>query len=176
MKTPTHPSLGERFRNGSEDALAEMYRRYSTSLFSLALHLLDDRDMAAETVQLSFVRAWQAAKVFDVGRELLPWLYSITRRTAVDIWRREARHHGGLTLGENLPMEEPSLDSAWQAWQVRQALDRLPVDERDVVRLAYFEDLTQREIAARLKIPLGTVYSRTARAKRRLAVLLAHVG
>ena len=75
---------------------------------------------------------------------------------------------GGATDG-------PSLERSWEAWQIRKALDELPVDERAVVRLAYVEGLTHSETADRLGIPIGTVKSRTYRAHRRLSELLAHL-
>ena len=63
----------------------------------------------------------------------------------------------------------------WEAWQVRIALDQLPDDERQVVRLSWFDGLAHTEIADKLGVPLGTVKSRSYRAHRRLADLLAHV-
>ena len=69
----------------------------------------------------------------------------------------------------------PSLESTWEAWEVRLAVDRLPDDEREVVRLAWFLGLSHPEIAEQLSVPIGTVKSRSHRAHRRLASLLAHV-
>jgi RNA polymerase sigma-70 factor (ECF subfamily) len=67
------------------------------------------------------------------------------------------------------------LEAAWRVWQVRQALEQLHPDERRVLEMAYFEGHTQSEIAKALGIALGTVKSRTARAQRRMAELLAHL-
>ena len=68
-----------------------------------------------------------------------------------------------------------SLEATWEAWQVRIALDQLPDDERQVVKLAWFDGLAHAEIADKLGVPVGTVKSRSHRAHRRLADLLAHV-
>jgi RNA polymerase sigma-70 factor (ECF subfamily) len=174
-------SMGERFARGDETALAEMYRQYSGPMFSTALALLGDRELAADAVQQAFVQAWRAADRFDPSRELQPWLYAITRRTAVDVYRRNRRTAAQLALDESwaveaeLATEGPSMDLTWRVWQVRVALGRLHPDERQVLELAYFDGYTQSEISALLALPLGTVKSRTARAQRRLADLLEHV-
>ena len=68
-----------------------------------------------------------------------------------------------------------AFERTWEAFEVRAALDQLPSDEREVVRLAHFEGLTHSEIADRLDVPVGTVKSRSFRAHRRLAGLLAHL-
>jgi RNA polymerase sigma-70 factor (ECF subfamily) len=169
MGRTTDLSLGNRFRRGSEAALAEMYRAYSRPLFSLALSLLGDRELAAEAVQLSFIRAWRAALTFDSDRELQPWLYAIARRAATDVWRRERHHLTTTPLDEAHPTPEPLSDLSVQ---VCQALNGLPREERKVLLLSYFEGLTHKQIADRLGIPAGTVHSRALRAKRLLAEAL----
>ena len=183
MPTVVDPALPleERFRNGDERALTDVYRRYSAPMFATALRLLGDREAAAEAVQQAFVQAWRGAAGFRADRDLQPWLYAITRRAAIDVYRREHRWSLHTPLEESRSAESecategPSLDDAWTVWQVRKALDQLHPVEREVLRLAYFDQLTQSEIAETLSVPLGTVKSRTARAQRRLAQLLGHL-
>lgn len=180
MSSDFSTALAARFQRGDEGALVEMYAMYSGPMFVTALSLVGDREMAAEAVQQAFVQAWRASSSFDISRELQPWLYAITRRTAIDVYRRNRRHAGMLQLDVALDAPtstdmSPTFEQAWQAWQVRQALDQLPEEERDVLRLAYFESLTQSEISRQLNVPLGTVKSRTARAQRKLAQSLAHL-
>ncbi|MFG1661449.1 RNA polymerase sigma factor [Micromonospora chersina] len=174
-------ALGRRFRDGDEAALAEVYRSYSGAMFAAAFTLLGNRELAADAVQQAFVQAWRAASRFDPSRELRPWLYAITRRAAVDVHRRNRRGSLDVPLDESWSAEAdtatdgPSMDTLWLVWQVREALDRLPPDERLVVQLAYHQGMTQSEVAEALDIPLGTVKSRTSRAHRKLARLLAYV-
>lgn len=170
-------TLGERFAAGDESALGEVFDEFAGSMLAVALHLLSDRRLAEEAVQQAFVQAWRAASGFDPARPLGPWLRSIVRRTAVDVWRRE-RRHDTRSLDDlppaNVPsVEPPSIADAADVWAVRQAIDDLPPAARDVVRLAHVEHLTQPEIAERLGIPLGTVKSRTHSAYRQLATALA---
>ena len=108
-------------------------------------------------------------------RELGPWLYTIARRQAIDVYRRERRSEPTDPTYIGLVGQPPSLEQAWEAWQVRLALDELPPDEREVVRLSWFDGLAHPEIAERLGVPIGTVKSRSYRAHRRLTSLLAHV-
>jgi RNA polymerase sigma-70 factor (ECF subfamily) len=171
-------TLEQRFRVGDGSALPEVYERYSRPMFATALNLLGNREHAADAVQRAFVQAWRSADRFDPDRELKPWLYAITRRAAVDIYRRERRTQEQLTFDDSVEVavaEPPSIVTVWQAGQVRSALARLRPEDRQVLRLAYYDGLTQPEIADLLRVPLGTVKSRTSRAQRRLAKLLAHL-
>jgi RNA polymerase sigma-70 factor (ECF subfamily) len=108
-------------------------------------------------------------------------LYAITRRAAIDVYRRERRSADQISLDNSwdlettLYTEDPSMDDTWQAWQVREALEKLHPDERRVLQLAYYDGYSQSEIAKVLDVALGTVKSRTARAQRRLAELLTHL-
>ncbi|WP_369275891.1 RNA polymerase sigma factor [Streptomyces sp. R11] len=172
-------SLPERFQQGDETALVEMYAEYSGPMFAAALSRLGDRDMAAEAVQLAFLHAWRGAADFDPTRALQPWLYAITRRAAVDVYRANRRAASELPI-EALPDRRISVDAQpleeiWLIWEVRRAVDSLHPDEREVLRLAYYEGMTQSEIGRALGLPLGTVKSRAARAQRKIGVLLSHL-
>ncbi|MGW6278499.1 RNA polymerase sigma factor [Kribbella sp. NPDC055071] len=176
MSTDTaRQDLAERFHRGDETAFAEIYRLYSRPMFTTALSVLGDRELAADAVQRSFVSAWQAAGIFDPARDLGAWLFTITRRAAIDVYRRErkALHcvpiDGSSEVAMGLVSEGPEIEATWQAWRVREALDGLSPDERLVVQMAHFEGLPQTAIAGRLGIALGTVKSRTWRAYRKLA-------
>lgn len=178
--TPDQSMLGERFHRGDQTALSEIYALYAGPMFATAFSMLGDREFAADAVQRAFVQAWQGAARFDPGRDLKPWLYAITRRAAIDVYRREHRPARNLSLdtsweAEALHANNPSMEDTWQAWQVREALEKLHPDERRVLQLAYFDGYSQSEIAKVLDVALGTVKSRTARAQRRLKELLAHL-
>ena len=145
---------------------------YGRAVFVIALRALGDRVLAEDAVQQTFLQAWRAAERFDPSRDPGPWLYAITRRVAVDVYRRERRHR--LVTRDEEPEYAalpPSLEKTWEAWEVRCAVDQLPEDERAVVRATHFEGLTHEEAADRLGVPVGTVKSRSHRAHRRLAVI-----
>lgn len=172
----TSRSMLRRFKSGDPEAVKALYERFGKAVFVVANKALGDRWLAEEAVQLTFLRAWKAADRFDVTRDPAPWLYSIARRVAVDLYRRERRHRSADPSVEvemvSLP---PSMDDMWEAWQVRAALDELPDNEREIIRLTHFQGLTQQEAADRMGIPVGTVKSASFRAHRRLAGLLGHL-
>jgi RNA polymerase sigma factor (sigma-70 family) len=167
--------LNTRFSLGEETAVRAIYQRYGGAMFAVAMSMLPNRELAAECVQEAFVKAWRASKSFDPRRELRPWLATITRRVAVDIYRREARTRSEPRADVDDTVVPIAFERTWEAFEVRAALDQLPDDEREVVRLAHFEGLTHSEIAEKLRVPVGTVKSRSFRAHRRLAGMLSHL-
>lgn len=158
-----------------ESAVREIYRRYGGAVFGVAMKILKDRGHAEEASQLTFVKAWQAADRVDPNRDMGPWLYTIARRVAIDVYRRERRHSAVELEDREIAVLPPSVEWAWEAWQVRLAVHDLPDDERDVLRHVYFLGHTQEETAQRLDIPIGTVKSRSFRAHRKLARSLNHL-
>lgn len=172
-------TLAERFNSGEELAFTEAYHRYVKAMFVAALNLLGNRDLAAEAVQQAFIKAWQGHHTFDPDRDLKAWLYTITRRAAIDIHRRTRRTREETSLdGEAtnaVTVDPPSLERIWRIWEVRRAVQQLGERERGVLQLSYFQQLTHSEIGSHLGIPLGTVKSRMTRAQRQLAQLLTHV-
>lgn len=170
----TDDRLVERFRGGDADAVRQLYARFGRPVFTVGYKALGDRSLAEEVVQLTFLKAWQAADRFDADQELAPWLYTIARRTAIDLFRREARHVS-TELDVDIVALPPSFEDLWEVWEVRAAVDRLPDVERDVVNAVHYGGRTLQEAASELGVPVGTVKSRSHRAHGRLASLLGHV-
>lgn len=165
-----------RFVDGDERAVREVYREFGGAVFTIALSALGRRSLAEEVVQETFTKAWRASARFDPTRHFGPWLYAIARRVAVDVYRREARHHQDRVDSEvEVVALPPSFESLWEAWQVRSALDALPPDERAVIESTHFLDRTMEQTAEELGVPVGTVKSRSHRAHRRLAERLGHL-
>lgn len=164
-----------RFRDGDQEAVAEMYTRYGRAVFTVAFGSLGDRDLAEEAVQQTFLQAWRAAERFELERDPAPWLYSIARRVAVDLYRRERRHETVDWDEPEVAVLSPSFEGTWEAWEVRTALDKLSPEEREVLCATHYLGLTHEETAERLGVPVGTVKSRSYRAHRRMAALLAHL-
>jgi RNA polymerase sigma-70 factor, ECF subfamily len=170
----------EAFRRGDAAGVRAVYREYGGLVFAVALKALGSRDLAEEATQQTFVKAWRAADGFDATRELGPWLATIARRTAIDVHRREARRP--TTPLDDVAPADPSVvelpvgvERSFEVAEVRAAIDALPVDEREIVRLQHLEELTHTEVAERLGVPVGTVKSRSFRAHKRLAAMLGHL-
>lgn len=167
--------LPSRFKSGDEAAVKEAVERYSGAIAVIARSTVGSPELVAEVVQQTFIKAWKASSTFDETRELKPWLYQIARRTAVDVLRREGR--APVATGESVDtaVTPLSFERTWQQYEVRQALDELPVEERQVMKLSFLAGLTHEQIAEQLGIPVGTVKSRTGRAKKRLLRSLGHL-
>ncbi len=179
MHAVVRPEELARFRAGDPDAVRAVFREYGRLVYAVALRATSSPDVAEEVVQQTFVKAWRAAASFDESRELGPWLATIARRTAIDLHRREARRIADrlddVDAGYAAVVDLPRVERSEEVWAVRQAIDELPPDEREVVRLQHLGELSHTEIAERLGVPVGTVKSRSFRAHRRLAARLGYL-
>lgn len=162
-----HQGLISRYANGDAQAAEELYDRFAGAIFAIAYRTLGNRDLAEDAVQQTFLQAFRGAATFDETRPVSPWIYSIARRAAIDIYRKERRHeHSGET---DIAIFPPGFEHAWEVWKVRQAVDALPEDERATVHATHFLGMTHTQAAQELGIPVGTVKSRAHRAYRLLA-------
>ena len=151
---------------GDEQALALIYDRYRLILFGLILRIVHDRPEAEDVLQETFLQVWRRAADFDDTRgRVFTWLVTIARSRALD--RLRALGSRARTAEEVVAHSASDAgDAAIEAVKseqgkiVRQALAELPEEQRRTLFLAYFEGLTQSEIAARLGDPLGTVKTR----------------
>jgi RNA polymerase sigma-70 factor, ECF subfamily len=172
--------LERRFAHDPAAVFDEVFERHSGMMFAVAKRVLGDRHLAADAVQIAFMQAWRAADRFDPDRSLAQWLLTIARRAAVDVYRHHydrGRHTAAdpQTWGHRQPTTEPADELTlrrWRASLVRSAIEGLPAGDRAVVTLVHLDQLSQREAAITLGIPLGTVKSRLFRAQRRLAYTL----
>lgn len=183
---------------GDEAALSELYDRHAESLFRAALLRLGDRGLAEEVLQDTYLALWNRAELFDGAQgSVIGWLSTIARNRAIDRLRSSARRPAPVALSSlaaagadaqaaddardailaaatpvagvtAAPDPEREVDVAELRREVDQALAGIPDQERQVLTLAYYDQLSQSEIAARLAWPLGTVKTRTRRALARL--------
>jgi len=166
--------LLQRMRQGDESALEALYARYGGLVYTLALRIVGDPELAREVLQDTFLRCWDAGDAYDPARGRVPWwLMGIARNRAIDLLRsrpHQARLREREPLGREA-VERPghgTPDDAVLRRAVADALRDLSVPQREAVELAYYGGLTQAEIAKALGTPLGTVKSRTREAMERL--------
>ena len=161
---------------GREDGLAGLYDLYGRRAYAIALRVLRDATLAEDAVQEAFLTVWRSAPSFDPERGApSTWILTIVHRRAVDIVRRQQARRAR----DVAQLEEPGRDAtdetalAWaEGARVRRALAQLGRGQRRVLELAYYNGLTQSEIAVELDLPLGTVKSRSHAALSRLRSLL----
>ena len=182
---PSDAQLVARLAQGERAAFGELYDRYSRPAYSLARRICVDPELAEDVVQEAFLALWKMPSRFDPARGGFgTWLMTVVHHRAVDAVRREntqRRRNVPLTdeLSErNVPpaagSDHEALSSVVGA-EVREALTKLPEDQRQVIALAYLGGYTQIEVAKLTGVPLGTVKSRTFAAIRRLRGSLASV-
>jgi RNA polymerase sigma-70 factor (ECF subfamily) len=166
-------------------ALAAICDRYASRIYGLGMRLLGDRGMAEELVQDTFVRVWRSAPRFDPERgSARTFIYTLARRAAVDLQRRTASRPLPTVADEENDGPKATVDrAALDAYEetvlgidVRDALNTLSEKHRDTLLLCYDEDLSRREIAERLGIPMGTVKTRIHYALRALKLELEERG
>jgi RNA polymerase sigma-70 factor (ECF subfamily) len=149
-----------------------LYDRYSRFAYSLTLRVVRDVALAEDVVLEAFLSAWRGASSFRPGLHTEHgWLLAIVHRHAVDARRRHRRQLTS-TRPPSMPTPEASVEDSAERDRVRRALAGLEDGERQMLELAYFDGLTQSDIAAELGIPVRTVKSRMHHAVTRLGELL----
>lgn len=178
--SPPDSELLARVRRADEAALAALYDRYAGLVVTVALRVVGDREVADEILQDTFLRCWNGAETYQPSRgHVAGWLMGIARNRAIDVLRsrqHKARQRERTALPEPDDPHQPGNPDETEAVVLRHtvasALATLPLNQRQVIELAYYGGLTQTEIAQRLGEPLGTVKSRTRTAMDRLRVVL----
>jgi len=177
---PADLELLRRMRGGDETALEILYKRYAGLVFTLALRIVGDPELAREVLQDAFLRCWDGRETYDAGRGRVPWwLIGIARNRAIDLLRSRP-HQARLRERETLPGPAPARDAGpWDITDavalrgaIANALERLSTVQRRAIEMAYYRGLTQAEIARELGEPLGTVKSRTREGMERLRISL----
>lgn len=157
--------LAKRLQQRDPQAMADLYDRFGRLVYSVILAIVRDAGVAEDLVQETFLRVWNRMNAFEAGKGALgPWLLAIARNRAIDYIRSvqsrmqrntyefDAREHPSLFVD----MEKDVLNSD-SARSIRKALEKLTENQRKVIELAYYEGLSQTEMAERMGQPLGTV-------------------
>lgn len=180
-------SLRRRLVARDEQALVELIELASPWLLGITQSMLSDSDEAEEVVLEVFASAWERVGSLGVEHDaLLPWLLRIARNRAIDRLRRRRRWRLKLARAEAYGALPPDRvrasevdEAAHPGWHVHEsvhaALESLPAEQREAVRLAYFQGLTHSEIARQLAIPMGTVKTRLRLAFDKLRVALVPI-
>lgn len=183
----TDEELVLRYRAGYTAAFTELVQRYERELYNYLRRYLGDATLAEDVFQNTFLQLHLKLDLYEKGRKVRPWLYTIATNQAIDALRKAGRHHT-VSLDAKAPSQDESgnsfaellegaemdplegLEGAERQQWVRDALDRLPPYLRSVVVMAYYQGLKYREIADVLGIPVGTVKSRLHAAIAKLAL------
>ena len=171
--------------SGDADAFERLYRMYEKRVFRYILGFVRDSALAEEVAADSLLAVWYSAKTFERSSRLSTWILGIARHKAIDAARRSARGARSTPLNEAAelietasgPMDDAEARSV--ARLTHRAFEHLSDEHREVLYLAFFEDVPYEEIALLLAVPENTVKTRVHYAKRRLREHLeglAHAG
>jgi RNA polymerase sigma-70 factor (ECF subfamily) len=170
-------SLVSLISTGDEDAFARFYDKFSAPVYSMLMKILGNAQDAEEVLQQAFMQVWRRAGTFQPGRaSVFTWLVIITRSKAIDRIRQRQRN---ARLLEEAAKDAPQVAESFipdsrgvirheQRDIIRGALDQIPGEQREAIEMAFFQGLTQTEIAEALGAPLGTVKARIRRGLLRL--------
>jgi RNA polymerase sigma-70 factor, ECF subfamily len=155
-------ALIARLRAGDDTAMGDLYDRYSAIVYGVALRVLADTTAAEDVLQEVFLQLWRNPRSFDADRgRLAPWLAVIARNRAIDLLRKRPHEEDiaeqPISTGINL---EDSANQRLVVEKVRDAMGRLPQEQRRALEMAFFEGMTHTEIARKTGDPLGTVKTR----------------
>jgi RNA polymerase sigma-70 factor, ECF subfamily len=159
------PELARRLKNRDPQAMSELYDRYGRITFALIFRIVRNEAVAEDLVQETFLRVWNRVHAFDHEKGALgPWVLAVARNRAID-YLRSVDGRMAQSAFELEKLEQPALfvdleNSILNIDRVRAlrgAFEKLTPNQRLVLELAYYEGLSQTEMAARLKQPLGTV-------------------
>lgn len=174
MEHPSDIDLIAKVAEDDESAFLMLYDRHVSRVYGLTLHILGDPMLAEEATQDAFLKLWSRARLYFAERgPFLPWLLTIARRIALDRIRLESRRPA-LTdssdpeaVWKNLPDHETTAEEMrWRSLSF--AVQSLHPDQRKVIELAYYQGMSQSEIAEVLGWPLGTVKTRLRAAMEKL--------
>jgi RNA polymerase sigma-70 factor (ECF subfamily) len=165
--------LMERVRARDADAFESLYDRYHALVYGLALRVLADPSSAEDVTQNVFLKIWTAPDAFRSGN-LEGWLARVARNRAIDVLRSK-KLRSESELSESIPADSTLEQTAMERLdgeRARAAMGRLPDEQRSLLELGFFGDMTHDAIARQTGLPLGTVKTRIRSGLRRLRELL----
>ena len=175
-KAAFEATLVERVAAGEEQALGELYDRYSGLLLGLSRRILGSQEEAEDVLQDVFVQVWNQASRYDRRRSSVStWLVLITRSRSIDRLRtRQVVERTAQSAHE----EDPKIDASPEGMgnvlhrerrlRLLEELSKLPDEQRQILELSFFRGMTQTEISSSIEVPLGTVKTRTLLAMKKL--------
>ncbi len=167
----------------NEEAFAALYQRYEKRVFQYLMTVVNDATLAEEILVDVMLAIWKGLRTFQGHSKVSTWIFGIAHHKAVDALRKvTSRQRGGTSLDDILesvesghsPLEEAQLQRT--AKMTNQAIATLSPDHREILHMAFFEELSYPEIAELLHIPVNTVKTRVYYAKQQLKKSLQHQG
>ena len=158
-------SMGRR----DQQALAELYRRYGSAVYSIAMRILDNPGHAEESTQDTFLKVWNKPDTWDQTKGAFSsWLLTVARYTAIDRLRKEVHHRPTIELDET---HASLVDFKDDENGLSALMTHLPTEQSSLIELAFYQGMTHQELSDRLNLPLGTVKTRLRLGLQKLRAL-----
>jgi RNA polymerase sigma-70 factor (ECF subfamily) len=165
---------------GTEAGVREVYAAHGGELYRFALRSLNDRGLAEEAVQETFVRAWQAADRFDDNLgSLRTWLFAIIRNVVIDLSRARAVRPMLAVAGTTedvIDLTDDEVDRVLSAWQIEEALRMVSEEHRHALVEVHYRGRSYGEVALEMRVPVGTIKSRVYYALKAMRLALEELG
>ena len=159
-KKQLEEALVQRLQNGDQSVISEIYDNYSSTLYGVIFRIMQNEDEANDILQEAFINIWKYAKSYKANKSsLFTWMLNIARNKAIDAIRSKNRKNeiqsteANVYIFENANPVENNTDTIG----IKEAVDKLAADKKEVIELAYFGGYTQQEMADELNLPLGSV-------------------
>lgn len=166
-------AIGERLRAGDPEALTALHAQVGPAVAGYLRAMLDDRMAAEDVFQHVMIEIWRRAPQFDPDRgSLTTWVMTIARSRAIDELRRRRPQPVDPREISADSLSEPSDDALLERWHLSALLGLIPTEERELLAMRFYAELTQTEIAQRTGLPLGTIKTRMVRGLERLRALI----
>jgi RNA polymerase sigma factor (sigma-70 family) len=175
-RSSPHDGPAARLRSGDTEALRTIYDQYAPSVHYLALAILHLASEADDVTQATFIAAWNSRMAYDPARGTMHgWLLGIARRKSIDRLRELRRHHRAVESvyqdvrdKTDIPTDDVTIDRLIDRLVLADELAALPDEQRRMLELAFYDDLTHAQISTLTNVPLGTVKSHIRRGLARL--------
>jgi len=178
--TASDGQLLARIAQGDQEAVAALYHRLERPLFAFLVKTLRDREAAADVLNDTMLDVWRQAGRFEGKSSVATWIYAIAHHKAISWLRRrrevELNDEAAAEIADESPLADVRLAEADVAMAIARLMERLSVDHRVVLQLAYFQEFSVSQIAEILDCPENTVKTRMFYARQRLKALLEAEG
>lgn len=172
----TTENLVPEFRNGNKAALSFIYDAYSGALYGILLKMIRDEELCQDLLQETFIKIWKNHEKFDPEKgTIYTWMLNLTRNNCIDYLRskRNKNQQQNRELDSLVYGLESSSGFNPDHIGVKDMLNQLPAEQKEIIILSYFEGYTQKEISEDFDIPLGTVKSRAKAAMDKLRKIMS---
>ena len=181
---PAEADLIRHSQAGDKEAFGVIVKRYAGAATGAAYLILGTRADALDASQEAFARAWRHIGKFNIGAPFYPWYARILRNVCLSALRRRRLRKAETLSLDNLPAAEATADTdpmlaiqrTEQREGIRRAILSLPVNYREIIVMSHFQEMSYKQIAAALEVPMGTVMSRLYNARKALRNLLLEEG